>query len=146
MLRRPPRSTLFPYTTLFRSFRHSLSYGWGDRLIRSDCPTPTAPPQRKDRKSTRLNSSHGSISYADFCSKKTTVRSVQRCCLATGCNARKTLSTPFILLTLTDVLGFMLLSDAGLPIREKSNPSSVSIVLTKRLPLTMFRSEFRNGA
>src|SRR2546422_1910264 len=72
MIRRPPRSTLFPYTTLFRS--------------RASVPTPTSAvrcnttrecrrqkPQRRhegDRKSTRLNSSHGYISYAVFCLKK----------------------------------------------------------------------------
>src|SRR5437868_10039376 len=67
MIRRPPRSTLFPYTTLFRS-------GWRacgqDRVHRS---WPWRP--RPDRKSTRLNSSHVSISYAVFClKKKTTVK------------------------------------------------------------------------
>src|SRR3989337_3437049 len=63
MIRRPPRSTLFPYTTLFRSLspcRLGRSYH-GRR--------PEATPQ-EDRKSTRLNSSHGSISYAVFCLKK----------------------------------------------------------------------------
>src|SRR3989337_4060067 len=62
MIRRPPRSTLFPYTTLFRSmvsFTHKDSQGTG--------PTPR---EGLDRKSTRLNSSHGSISYAVFCLKK----------------------------------------------------------------------------
>src|SRR3989337_4062638 len=61
MIRRPPRSTLFPYTTLFRS---STPRGPG-------CPgtLPENPPEQ-DRKSTRLNSSHGSISYAVFCLKK----------------------------------------------------------------------------
>src|SRR6266511_3042763 len=63
MIRRPPRSTLFPYTTLFRSRpdRRPL----GGRLVR--------PPGRRlprDRKSTRLNSSHVKISYAVFCLKK----------------------------------------------------------------------------
>src|SRR3712207_8214347 len=93
MIRRPPRSTLFPYTTLFRS---------GDRPLRSDEPlgaaadpggvllggqqpgrdgrTPASPPEHggvpaaphraEDRKSTRLNSSHANISYAVFCLKK----------------------------------------------------------------------------
>src|SRR5687768_17649543 len=61
MIRRPPRSTLFPYTTLFRS-------GWGrGRPWRSSAPRT---PCRQDRKSTRLNSSHGYISYAVFCLKK----------------------------------------------------------------------------
>src|SRR6478752_9961329 len=68
MIRRPPRSTLFPYTTLFRSGRR--------RRTGPDLPTPPGPgagvpgPGRPDRKSTRLNSSHGYISYAVFCLKK----------------------------------------------------------------------------
>src|SRR3954463_2024759 len=64
MIRRPPRSTLFPYTTLFRSLNSShtrLSCDWSsDNLV---CRT-------LDRKSTRLNSSHTIISYAVFCLKK----------------------------------------------------------------------------
>src|SRR5215216_7100055 len=61
MIRRPPRSTLFPYTTLFRSPRP-----WPVR-----CRTDRrAGPGRGDRKSTRLNSSHQIISYAVFCLKK----------------------------------------------------------------------------
>src|SRR5450830_1625757 len=65
MIRRPPRSTLFPYTTLFRSHRASSPAWWWPR------PHPRGR-QRKgtDRKSTRLNSSHVSISYAVFCLKK----------------------------------------------------------------------------
>src|SRR5207245_11705853 len=67
MIRRPPRSTLFPYTTLFRS-----------RASRTPLPSPPRPRggcrrgarSGSDRKSTRLNSSHGSISYAVFCLKK----------------------------------------------------------------------------
>src|SRR3970040_2200636 len=62
MIRRPPRSTLFPYTTLFRS------------TARSDGERPATPPPAPrppaDRKSTRLNSSHRCISYAVFCLKK----------------------------------------------------------------------------
>src|SRR5215470_19760789 len=61
MIRRPPRSTLFPYTTLFRS-RPPGSWPTG-------APCPRGAWSR-DRKSTRLNSSHGSISYAVFCLKK----------------------------------------------------------------------------
>src|SRR3712207_7094170 len=99
MIRRPPRSTLFPYTTLFRS---GLRQIWGDPPTPAqgclyddycqdtpnttgpnyDCPrtdstTCTNPKQREmvenymeDRKSTRLNSSHANISYAVFCLKK----------------------------------------------------------------------------
>src|SRR5215510_15731550 len=64
MIRRPPRSTLFPYTTLFRSVRrgagiHAGLVGDVDRH-----------PERTDRKSTRLNSSHVASSYAVFCLKK----------------------------------------------------------------------------
>src|SRR2546429_3303973 len=72
MIRRPPRSTLFPYTTLFRSRRPRGTDGPpGDR--HTPCRflqrrLRTAPGQ--DRKSTRLNSSHGYISYAVFCLKK----------------------------------------------------------------------------
>src|SRR6266705_2461855 len=64
MLRRPPRSTLFPYTTLFRS-RAPRSRPGGAAHI-SDGLTAVA----QDRKSTRLNSSHRTISYAVFCLKK----------------------------------------------------------------------------
>src|SRR2546429_9509904 len=72
MIRRPPRSTLFPYTTLFRSKRQSTH-------ILPGYPVGTSGPWRgiplletgkRDRKSTRLNSSHGYISYAVFCLKK----------------------------------------------------------------------------
>src|SRR5271169_7114869 len=64
MIRRPPRSTLFPYTTLFRS---------AEKLLRRALtlrPDSGYIQDRGDRKSTRLNSSHGSISYAVFCLKK----------------------------------------------------------------------------
>src|SRR5688572_32646297 len=65
MIRRPPRSTLFPYTTLFRSLGHSRDHGAGGVARRRD---PSGG--RRDRKSTRLNSSHSQISYAVFCLKK----------------------------------------------------------------------------
>src|SRR5438128_9773350 len=71
MMRRPPRSTLFPYTTLFRSL-HDPSR----RPRRHERPHAAArledarALETRDRKSTRLNSSHGSISYAVFCLKK----------------------------------------------------------------------------
>src|SRR2546429_5006695 len=84
MIRRPPRSTLFPYTTLFRS--HPPPRPDETRDTRPTSPTPECPsspaaiPPRvysrqrdgtyRDRKSTRLNSSHGYISYAVFCLKK----------------------------------------------------------------------------
>src|SRR5438128_5974658 len=68
MIPRPPRSTLFPYTTLFRSSSCPL----GTAILGQDCPPQNAFAdwQEEDRKSTRLNSSHGSISYAVFCLKK----------------------------------------------------------------------------
>src|SRR6266478_1883996 len=63
MIRRPPSSTLFPYTTLFRSWVHANPRG--------SCVAAIAmPPRMRDRKSTRLNSSHSQISYAVFCLKK----------------------------------------------------------------------------
>src|SRR2546429_7184355 len=74
MIRRPPRSTLFPYTTLFRS-----SHGLGEILLppMGTMDMDSVPPATMtsaepwlDRKSTRLNSSHGYISYAVFCLKK----------------------------------------------------------------------------
>src|SRR5256885_8941698 len=84
MIRRPPRSTLFPYTTLFRSvrWRHlGIQVGLGgiarvgNHAPMTGGPRGTPPPldlraEEKDRKSTRLNSSHLVISYAVFCLKK----------------------------------------------------------------------------
>src|SRR2546430_10060973 len=97
MIRRPPRSTLFPYTTLFRSAFSEVGRGngdgdheraadalagsaaVGDRRYAADAQSPPpagqlgglrGPPGRRDRKSTRLNSSHSQISYAVFCLKK----------------------------------------------------------------------------
>src|SRR2546422_4385682 len=86
MIRRPPRSTLFPYTTLFRSHRGDRGnagrqegtagvVGPRGRAVRvlpvgSDHVGIGAAREERDRKSTRLNSSHGYISYAVFCLKK----------------------------------------------------------------------------
>src|SRR3989442_6548081 len=82
MIRRPPRSTLFPYTTLFRSVgSHSCSHPYltkidDERLHReladskAACEAALRRPCGSDRKSTRLNSSHVRISYAVFCLKK----------------------------------------------------------------------------
>src|SRR2546429_6291274 len=84
MIRRPPRSTLFPYTTLFRSIRRdeaaaiiASALGRGDGWLTNaetaglfDCYHLPLIEQEIDRKSTRLNSSHGYISYAVFCLKK----------------------------------------------------------------------------
>src|SRR3712207_7912766 len=71
MIRRPPRSTLFPYTTLFRSARpvDRLVHQLGN-LPRVRRLRPAGGRQLLDRKSTRLNSSHAHISYAVFCLKK----------------------------------------------------------------------------
>src|SRR5438132_7275580 len=68
MIRRPPRSTLFPYTTLFRSSLARPSAR--PPAPRSRLPASTAGRASEDRKSTRLNSSHTVISYAVFCLKK----------------------------------------------------------------------------
>src|SRR5690348_17788509 len=88
MIRRPPRSTLFPYTTLFRSLQGQTGRGAGKAGGGGGFPEAVARLQgagdrggtararsvdartRRDRKSTRLNSSHPSISYAVFCLKK----------------------------------------------------------------------------
>src|SRR5438067_4183287 len=67
MIRRPPRSTLFPYTTLFRSRRFRRRAQDGRRPVRL---AAHGGRETEDRKSTRLNSSHVSISYAVFCLKK----------------------------------------------------------------------------
>src|SRR3712207_8967411 len=76
MIRRPPRSTLLPYTTLFRSRRDRLRCPVAGRLTK-DPPSPSRLARASgrdrtplDRKSTRLNSSHANISYAVFCLKK----------------------------------------------------------------------------
>src|SRR2546427_9241520 len=88
MIRRPPRSTLFPYTTLFRSARMNLLRGGGERFdvgagalrgahhwlhrpVDGEHERELGSEQgEQDRKSTRLNSSHSQISYAVFCLKK----------------------------------------------------------------------------
>src|SRR3712207_8326032 len=87
MIRRPPRSTLFPYTTLFRSYVPAgaeapmlVGMGWEDFAERPDIgqapllagPRMHGQSHTVDRKSTRLNSSHANISYAVFCLKKIT--------------------------------------------------------------------------
>src|SRR2546430_10430737 len=83
MIRRPPRSTLFPYTTLFRSFEvgdedraRAGSHGRAvcDDRVDGLAPALDRPTRGLDRKSTRLNSSHSQISYAVFCLKKNKFR------------------------------------------------------------------------
>src|SRR5438477_839433 len=86
MIRRPPRSTLFPYTTLFRSGRLDVTrphLGWTalveperDRLVGAASQHEVLQVE-EDRKSTRLNSSHMSISYAVFCLKKKKKKRIQ---------------------------------------------------------------------
>src|SRR2546422_4094331 len=114
MIRRPPRSTLFPYTTLFRSDatleRTVISAGNAAvagtqeierklvaslkrehaTLVRQVARAraavyPRGQPQERDRKSTRLNSSHGYISYAVFCLKKKKKTNITNKCRATEC-------------------------------------------------------------
>src|SRR5258707_2351696 len=69
MIRRPPRSTLFPYTTLFRSRRRRDGKA-ALRPLLHQTSVDRLRPHHRDRKSTRLNSSHANISYAVFCLKK----------------------------------------------------------------------------
>src|SRR4051794_41476617 len=101
MIRRPPRSTLFPYTTLFRSqpaVRAAAAARLGARrqhgVLEQHLPRAAggAVQELQDRKSTRLNSSHPSISYAVFCLKKkknTKAASVRRPYVATpACRSR----------------------------------------------------------
>src|SRR5258705_4985115 len=87
MIRRPPRSTLFPYTTLFRSFRWGLSTaaarppGASQQPWRHRGQLQPRLPSWRDRKSTRLNSSHLGISYAVFCLKKKKKKTTHLCIL-----------------------------------------------------------------
>src|SRR2546429_6728936 len=75
MIRRPPRSTLFPYTTLFRSVQHHSESCARIQHFQTDetYSIRKLTYSERDRKSTRLNSSHGYISYAVFCLKKKNV-------------------------------------------------------------------------
>src|SRR2546421_1751603 len=95
MIRRPPRSTLFPYTTLFRSIFYGIYDGVAAR--HSSPPSMTSlkatklPPHSSypgDRKSTRLNSSHDQISYAVFCLKKKKTVCWQGFCVRISTNSQ----------------------------------------------------------
>src|SRR5438309_7266843 len=100
MLLRPPRSTLFPYTTLFRSYSRAAASELGkyditvnvvspgpiqtgyitpelEQKVIADIPLGRVGQPEEDRKSTRLNSSHSSISYAVFCLKKKNIRLIK---------------------------------------------------------------------
>src|SRR2546430_13628013 len=70
MIRRPPRSTLFPYTTLFRSLGKLLFFSKRSQTVADNHGAFSSGLEIGDRKSTRLNSSHSQISYAVFCLKK----------------------------------------------------------------------------
>src|SRR2546430_9428941 len=99
MIRRPPRSTLFPYTTLFRSRADIGSIGNRRANIREEAERfadgdvqalhAAALRSREDRKSTRLNSSHSQISYAVFCLKKKKNTSRERCDNIMYCGSRR---------------------------------------------------------
>src|SRR5690349_23015251 len=102
MMRRPPRSTLFPYTTLFRSVgavaaEHHPATGDGQRGALDRLVEPPDPQHRVaraepggDRKSTRLNSSHVEISYAVFCLKKKNSKRTKLFSLPSRRNSRRT--------------------------------------------------------
>src|SRR5206468_10116368 len=100
MIRRPPRSTLFPYTTLFRPRESSppARRGWGQSN-----PSRRLPSQ--DRKSTRLNSSHDQISYAVFCLKKKKIMSGEQIVIV------MTLSTPKLLRIRSCDIAYSVLQD-----------------------------------
>src|SRR5256885_8692578 len=99
MIRRPPRSTLFPYTTLFRSQRAALRFAELSLIAASRLDWRECHPEarawatdqkairrcclRKDRKSTRLNSSHLVISYAVFCLKKKKIAVLRKAAILT---------------------------------------------------------------
>src|SRR5438105_8893527 len=74
MIRRPPTSTLFPYTTLFRSIRGLMPATSKSKSSKVKSPSLVRLKADRDRKSTRLNSSHEWISYAVFCLKKKKIK------------------------------------------------------------------------
>src|SRR5437762_6743769 len=96
MIRRPPRSTLFPYTTLFRSPILPARTGAKENLVAaSRCHNRR---QTRDRKSTRLNSSHRCISYAVFCLKKKKKKN----------NKSKTKKKIYTCITVTEILHLLI--------------------------------------
>src|SRR5436309_11924151 len=102
MLRRPPRSTLFPYTTLFRS-RPVLDDA---PVLEHDDAVRAAHRREADRKSTRLNSSHVKISYAVFCLKKKNKYGERR----TRCRSSSTITA----------------TNAGIRLIARTQPSAIS--------------------
>src|SRR5436305_8451377 len=95
MIRRPPRSTLFPYTTLFRSYAFALAEDQGDDDDEEDAEDEE--DEDEDRKSTRLNSSHVRISYAVFCLKKKKQQLVRRSTPSSTGMRRKRVRAPTML-------------------------------------------------
>src|SRR3712207_8800102 len=101
MIRRPPRSTLFPYTTLFRSPRVHDAEPWSSLDIRqashatATAQHPGGSAVAVDRKSTRLNSSHANISYAVFCLKKKNANRY-KCSLHTSYSTQSSCSIIYI--------------------------------------------------
>src|SRR5439155_8189750 len=93
MIRRPPRSTLFPYTTLFRS-SHASTPRPVDRRAQEQFCQAKVFWRNRDRKSTRLNSSHVAISYAVFCLKKKKFRVQLLILFCAGCSFIHSHSAP----------------------------------------------------
>src|SRR5688572_31263181 len=95
MIRRPPRSTLFPYTTLFRSIPAAALVP--ARVQRE--PAQPSQDSHRDRKSTRLNSSHSQISYAVFCLKKKKIKNKQAFDVRNANKSRSAHTTPSCMLS-----------------------------------------------
>src|SRR2546427_3185302 len=91
MIRRPPRSTLFPYTTLFRSRLADLELGDAGKGFLVD--DGNLCRRHRDRKSTRLNSSHSQISYAVFCLKKKIIPNTRKSVIRTPSSCPETSTT-----------------------------------------------------
>src|SRR2546430_3440381 len=102
MIRRPPRSTLFPYTTLFRSCHQLRAALLRGRLV----PLRKSGLNLRDRKSTRLNSSHSQISYAVFCLKKKKLEATDTSLTTTPVHVFSHM--PTLSFTLNDISSYML--------------------------------------